>query len=252
MLMIAFIGVRISWLITARNALFARLAASAAAFASAISACAAESAARPESSARATSRSSPSPSGSPVRAERSPAFIRRAVSSSARVSRRKNRSAATIASAEARERAGQQDPEIAHERGPRGRSAVAVGMPIDTNASAPCVAGLHLRERVEALHAVDAARDGRALREMRRPPEDLRGVHRAPDPLVRLDRTHQDRPLAVQDQQDRFGPAGARRRGGPPSSRGPETPRAPRERHRPRRTRGQPMFMPVRGEIGLR
>ena len=157
MLMIAFIGVRISWLITARNALFAWLAASAAALASAISACAVPSASRPESSACATSPSSLRPPVSPVRAERSPAFIRRAVPSSARVSRRKKRSAAIHARPKHPRAPIEQDAEVAERATRRARRAAAsVGMPIDKEPLGAACAGLDLRERVQPLDAVHA------------------------------------------------------------------------------------------------
>ncbi len=136
MLMMAFIGVRISWLITARNALLARFAASAASLASAISFCAVASAASPESSARATSLNSPAPSERPVRADRSPAFIRRAVCSRDRVSRRKNRSAATSVRPRQTSPPTNRMPRFRRSEDIAARSAVAVGMPIDRKASA--------------------------------------------------------------------------------------------------------------------
>ena len=86
MLMIAFIGVRISWLITARKELLARFAASAASRAATSSRLAVSRLAMPLSSAWASSRNSLGPDGRPVRAARSPAWRRRAVFRMTRVS----------------------------------------------------------------------------------------------------------------------------------------------------------------------
>ncbi len=136
MLITAFIGVRISWLITARNALFAWFAASAALRASTSSALVFSRPARPVSSACATSRSSPPPVPRPVRAARSPAWSRRAVPSSARVSRRKKRSAITHAMPRHASAPSARIPRFLRSEAVATAEATATGMPMDANALA--------------------------------------------------------------------------------------------------------------------
>ncbi len=92
MLRIAFIGVRISWLIMARNeplALLASRASSVAARRLCWDIC---SVSMPSSSARARVSISPRPGPSPVRPSRSPSARRRAVPRIGRISRRKSSS----------------------------------------------------------------------------------------------------------------------------------------------------------------